>query len=264
MTRASGVWGKALVSALLLSAHGAAPRSARAFSDPLTFADDVALGGGGGRYFTGSAADGYGCDVCHHGAPSPTLQIIGLPLAGYRPGGAYEVQVEWPRSIEHMALALEITDSAGRGAGSLELPPLAELPNPERCEPVEDGLAAGELYPLEDGRTILNVADCGAKRVRFLWTAPIESREALRLSGGLVASDTNADAAGDGTTMFAHVLAPEHANDPLASDIRTSCSIGRGVGYRVRPSRATSTFACGLAAVAIVVARRARRRRSWR
>ena len=262
MTRATRTSCFALASALLLGAQAAAPGSARAFSDPLTFTDDVGLGGGGGRYFTGSPADGYGCDVCHRGAPSPPLEILGLPLAGYRPGGAYEVRIEWPRSLEHIGLALEITDDAGLAAGSLELPPPEELADPERCLPVEDGVAAGDLDPLEGGRTILNVSDCGAQRVRFLWTAPVESRGALRLSGGLVASNTQADAEGDGTTMFAHVLAPEHAIDPLASDIRVGCSVGGGLGHRAWPSGGAPSLLASLLAAGLAL--RTRRRRSSR
>ncbi len=258
MTRATGASCFALGLALVLGAQAAAPGSARAFSDPLTFTDDVGLGGGGGRYFTGSPADGYGCDVCHRGAPSPPLEILGLPLGGYRPGGAYEVRIEWPRSLEHIALALEITDDAGLAAGSLALPPLEELADPERCLPVEDGVAAGDLDPLEGGRTILHVSDCGAQRVRFLWTAPVESRGALRLSGGLVASNTQADAEGDGTTMFAHVLAPEHATDPLASDIRVGCSVGDGVGQRAWRSATAPLLACLLAAGLALCTRRRR------
>jgi hypothetical protein len=205
----------------------AAPAAVRAFSDPLAFSDDVALGGGGGRFFTGSAADGYGCDVCHTGKAGPELYVLGLPIAGYRPGGSYEVRVEWPADLERLALALEITDSFGRAAGTIELPPPEELPNEERCEPVEDGIAAGGLTALGDGRTILNVPDCGAKRVRFLWTAPLSAPGTLRLSGGLVSSDGEADAEGDQTTMFAHVLGPERGERALASDIRTMCSTAR-------------------------------------
>ena len=34
----------------------------RAFSDPTSYAAEV-LTGGGGRWFTGSSADGFGCEV---------------------------------------------------------------------------------------------------------------------------------------------------------------------------------------------------------
>ena len=119
---AAGAW---LVTALACS-------PAHAFSDPLSFADTVQLGGGGGRFFTGSPADGYGCDVCHSGGPSAKLQLVGLPLAGYQPGASYEIRVEWPVTLQNMGLALEITDAGGQAAGALRLPPSSELPNEER------------------------------------------------------------------------------------------------------------------------------------
>ena len=197
---------------------------AHAFSDPVTFADPVQMGGGGGRYFTGSATDGYGCNVCHRGGESAETVLFGLPLAGYRPGAAYEARVEWPASLEHVGLELEITDSAGQRAGELRLPPENELPNEERCEPVEDGFPAGELIELEQ-RTLLSVVDCGAKRVRFLWIAPSEARGTLRFSGGLVASDGEADAAGDGVTLFAHELPEARSGVTPTSEISGGCSV---------------------------------------
>lgn len=199
------------------------PHHAHAFSDPLSFADAVQIGGGGGRYFTGSASDGYGCNVCHAGARAADVVITGLPLAGYRPGTAYEARVEWPAALEHMGLMLEITDRSGVQAGELRLPPQNELPNEERCEPVEDGFSAGTLIEGEQ-RSLLSVADCGAKRVRFLWVAPSEPRGTLRFSGGLVAADGEADAAGDGVTQFAHALPVARSGEALASDIQAGCS----------------------------------------
>lgn len=200
------------------------PRTAHAFSDPLSFADPVELGGGGNRFFTGSVADGFGCDVCHAGGSSPRLTLLGLPLSGYAPATAYEIRVEWPAELEHIGLALEITGPSGAAAGSLRLPPASELPDPERCEPVEDGIAAGVLTELQ-GRTVLSVPDCGARRVRLLWIAPSEARDALRFSGGLVASDGEADVAGDGVTLFAHVLPPTRSSGIPASDISGGCSV---------------------------------------
>lgn len=195
---------------------------ARAFSDPVSFSDPVQMGGGGGRYFTGSARDGYGCNVCHAGGEAAEVVITGLPLAGYQPGTAYEARVEWPATLEHLGLMLEITDRNGVQAGELRLPPQNELPNEERCQPVEDGFGAGEIIQ-SDQRSLLSVADCGAKRVRFLWIAPREARGALRFSGGLVASDGEADSAGDAATQFVHELPMGRGTGALASDIQGGC-----------------------------------------
>lgn len=225
---------------------------ARAFSDPLTFSDPTPMGGGGGRYFTGSAADGFGCNVCHQGGARAAATITGLPLAGYRPGAAYEVRLDWPASLEHLGIELEITDSAGHGAGELRLPPASELPNEERCEPVEDGFGAGELTELEQ-RTVLSVVDCGAKRLRFLWVAPSEARGSLRFSGGLVASDGEADAAGDGVTMFAHTLPVARGGAVPATEISGGCAV-----RAVRASSAGELAGLGLLLMALRLRRRAR------
>jgi hypothetical protein len=222
---------------------------ARAFSDPLSFGDGVELGGGGGRYFTASVADGYGCDVCHRGAARPTVEIIGLPLAGYRPNTAYELRVEWPASLEHLGLALEITDGAGVAAGTLRLPPESELPIEERCEPGTDGVPATTLTEV-GARRIVQVPDCGARRARFLWTTDAGLRGVVRLSGGLVASDGEADFEGDGVTMFAHAVAPARAELASASDLRGTRSASPG--HRRAPLPPTLL----LCAAALLLARR--------
>lgn len=221
------------MAALACAGSLAFASQAHAFSDPLSFSDPVDLGGGGGRWFTGSAIDGYGCDVCHSGKPGPEVTLVGLPLAGYVPGTAYEVRVEWPSELEHIGLALEISDESGEAAGSLRLPPDDELAPAESCEPAEDGIGAGVLTEL-DTRTILSVPDCGARRTRFLWTAPSEARGVLRLAGGLVASDGEADFANDGVTLFAHVLPPARSGQQLASKIEGGCSVGSAAPWTSR------------------------------
>jgi hypothetical protein len=224
---------------------------ARAFSDPASFSDPVHMGGGGRRYFTGSARDGYGCNVCHAGGKAAEVVITGLPLAGYQPGTAYEARVEWPASLEHLGLMLEITDRNGVQAGELRLPPPGELPNEERCEPFEDGFGAGEIIQ-SDQRSLLSVADCGAKRVRFLWIAPREARGALRFSGGLVASDGEADAAGDAATQFAHELPMGRGTGALASDIHGGC------GATPRSAAAPSTLLLMVLALGLLLWRQRR------
>src|SRR5262249_50188347 len=101
---------------------------ARAFSDPYRFNDDVLAGGGGGRWFTGSPADGYGCDVCHAGARLRGIIVQGLPER-YLPGTMYDIQIDWPAS-EHVTAVVEVTDELGNGAGALALPS-APLPATE-------------------------------------------------------------------------------------------------------------------------------------
>lgn len=195
--------------------------SARAFSDPLSFGDEVGLGGGGGRYFTGSVADGYGCNVCHSGASPPAIEVLGLPRRGYAPSTSYEITVVWPASVEHVGLALEITDDRGVAAGQLRLPPAHELPDAERCEPAADGVHAGVLHELP-GRTILQVPDCGAQRVRFLWTAPASVPNVVLFAGGIVAADGDANVDRDGVTMLSRPLT--RTGGRAVTTLQGSCS----------------------------------------
>lgn len=232
-----------------------APSRSLAFSDPVSFADPVDLGGGGGRFFTGSPADGYTCAVCHAGAQPVTLAISGVPLAGYLPQAAYEIVIAWPASIEHVGLAMEISDRSGRGAGSVRLPPSDELPDVERCEPFEDGLAAGRLTALAD-RTVLSVPDCGARRVRLLWTAPASGAGPLWFTGGFVRSDAQVDDRGDGVTVFAQVIAPAAEPDAPRSSIDAGCAAAAPYAA----TRASVALASVAAAFALLLARRARRR----
>lgn len=177
------------------------PRSAFAFSDPANYADAVELGGGGGRWFTGTPADGYGCDVCHRGGEPAPLTVTGLPLAGYRPGATYEITMGWPVGVEHVVLLAEITDEERRAAGTLEIPPFDRMTQAERCSAELGGVPAASLSESGDGRTFVSVVDCGAQVLRFRWTAPTTDVGTVWLGAGLVTSDVNADALGDGVTM---------------------------------------------------------------
>ncbi|HKU44855.1 MAG TPA: hypothetical protein VJR89_42140, partial [Polyangiales bacterium] len=206
-----------------------APRAALAFSDPLTFARKPLAAGGGGRWFTGSPADGFSCNVCHEGGPQPALNITGLPAAGYQPAARYEVVVSWDAGIEKFACALELTDQAGRSAGTLRLPPEDEQQAPELCEPATDGILAASLTEASGGRQIINVPDCGAKRLRFLWTAPASDIGPVWFAGSAVWSDGQADPYHDGVTDFGRVLSA----DGVASVTTAGCSVStqaRGPG----------------------------------
>src|SRR5207244_2345573 len=71
---------RAMLTTLLVVGLASGPvRHARAFSDVEGFGKPVEQGGGGGRWFTGSATDGFTCGVCHRGGHSPDLNIFGLP-----------------------------------------------------------------------------------------------------------------------------------------------------------------------------------------
>ena len=106
----------------LLALSASLPTHALAFSSPETYDLPTLEAGGGGRFFTGTPADGFGCDVCHEGGPPVELQIAGLPVDGYEPGASYEITITWPLSAEHIALLAEITDESRQKAGTLTLP----------------------------------------------------------------------------------------------------------------------------------------------
>src|SRR4051812_24461602 len=83
----------------VLSAWASAVGTARAYSSPDAYTEFPAAGGGGGRWFSGSPADGLGCSVCHSSAPGQRvfpLYVAGLPLSGYTLAGRQEVVLSWP------------------------------------------------------------------------------------------------------------------------------------------------------------------------
>jgi len=224
--------GAALAAVLLVLCGGAS--HARAFSDAEGFGKPVEEGGGGGRWFTGSASDGFTCGVCHRGGKSPIVNIYGLPLRGYVPGTAYEITIDWPDDVPNVAFTAEIADRAGQHAGTLRLPPDDELLDSEVCAPVEAHIGAGEVVEL-DTRTVLTTPDCGSKRSRFLWTAPAKDVGPLWFSGSLVSSNAQGNLDGDGVRDFAHVIGSPSSRDPLASrpagGVATGCSVhAAGVG----------------------------------
>jgi hypothetical protein len=188
--------------------------SAQAFSDPLSYQTDVLGGGGGGRWFTGSTADGYGCEVCHEGGPTADLTITGLPLDGFSPGASYEITIGWP-TAEHVALLAELTDEARMGVGGLELPRPEATPESERCSGELLGAPSSALHVLEDSsmRQLVSVVDCGARQVRLRWTVPATAPEAVWLHVGFITSNEDTTPAGDGVTMARHVLLREGASN---------------------------------------------------
>lgn len=221
----------------------AAPR-AHAFSDPNFFALTTPQAGGAGRYFTGSPADGYTCKVCHEGGSEAPLHITGLPGEAYRLGASYEIVVDWPDDFEKFSLALEFTDLRGQAAGSVRLPPQPELQPPEFCEPASDLVPAASLTLTPTGRSIVQLPDCGAKRVRLLWTAPARDMGQVWFAGSAVASNGEGDTAHDGVTDFGRALASPGA--PALSEVTSSqCSLA-AVGGRPGPRVPAWLAALGL------------------
>jgi hypothetical protein len=65
-------------------------------------------GGGAGRYFTGSPADGYSCEVCHSSPSNYSFPLVqkGLPLDGYVPREPYRIELSSPAATAAYTTAL--------------------------------------------------------------------------------------------------------------------------------------------------------------
>jgi len=193
------------LAALLVGALPATP--AFAFSDPAVYPESVALGGGGGRWFTGSPADGYSCDVCHLGGEPAELAVQGLPLDGFSPGASYEIVLTWPPNLPGIALIAEFTDELRQGAGALALPRPETLKPGELCSAEEGGVQPSAISTFDPGlRQLVSIVDCGAQYLRFQWTAPAAVSTRIWFSAGFVSANEDALPGGDGVTMVRQPL----------------------------------------------------------
>lgn len=201
-----------LTLGLLFATYAAQASAYSSFPDYVRPIED---GGGGGRMFTGTPADGHGCDVCHRGAQPAPLEVLGLPLDGYTPGQTYELRFQWPATTPHVAIMAEFTDLAGAPAGITALVPYAMWQPSEKCAEVDfpaadvcrvggagstccsDLAAAGGACSFPGERSVFWMLDCGAKSARAVWTAPATGD--VWFSSGMVTSDVKNDARGDGS-----------------------------------------------------------------
>ena len=144
---------------------------AAAYSVPEAFAAPAEIGGGGGRWFSGSPAEGFGCSACHTDVPNAAqfpLHVTGLPPR-YQPSQSYDITLDWPEFTARwqqlrpdplhatslgprpsIGLVAEFVAESGQASGSIEIEskdPSAE----ERCERVRANLLprlAAELVQL--------------------------------------------------------------------------------------------------------------------
>lgn len=231
--KCAGLRSVVVTAVLAASSFAFAATPVRAYSDPSGFASNpLDDGGGGGRWFTGSPGDGYTCAVCHSGAQGPPLVVEGLPIEGYIPGAMYEVTVDWPDTLLRAGVSAEITDERGAGAGTIHLPEGSTADVREECAAeFGQGILATQrnevpsVDPQLPSRVVLNVAACGAQRMRFLWVAPSPPMGTLWLSGAIVASDGMADVRGDGVTNFARPIGVG-TSVPVASTVGGCSSAG--------------------------------------
>jgi hypothetical protein len=258
----------ALVVAIVLIPNSSRVRAYSSFAD---YVRPIQAGGGGGRLFTGTPADGYGCDVCHRGAQGAPLEVLGLPEEGYVPGQSYEITLRWPPTTPHVALMAELTDLRGLPAGTTALVSYGAWQEVEKCEngfPAADVCRLGgagdgccrDLDPmrdacsLPDGRSVLWMLDCGSKLARLTWTAPAAATGDVWFSTQMVTSDLQNDAVGDGVTALRRRIRPAGAS-PHVNAAVGDCAVARVEG--AGPGRRT-----GLGFVASSMALLAWRRRS--
>ncbi len=215
---------RAVGSTLVVTALLGVNARASAYSDPARFAAPVLEGGAEGRWFTGSVTDGHTCRVCHSGGRQAPVRIDGLPLNGYVPGATYAVVVDWPDAVIHVGVSVELSDRDGRAAGVVALPASQVLEDADVCFPYAARLRAATLVETEDNRGIVTVADCGARQLRFLWTAPIERATIpILFSGALVAGDGSDSHGNDGVTTFARALQPVGASEHV--ELSGACAV---------------------------------------
>lgn len=245
----------------------ALPQPARAYSSFGDYARSIQEGGGGGKFFTGTPADGYTCDVCHSGAPSASLDVIGLPEAGYIPGQVYEVWFHWPAAAPHVALMAEFADTLGSSAGVISLAPYAHWTEAEKCAqdafPAADLCRAGaapgccrELEPTRDAcsfpgeRSLFWMLECGASAARLHWTAPAQPVD-VWFSASMLTSNTGNDALGDGVTLLRRRLVPQGSSLERTGAVG-SCQLQPGA------PRSSALFALWALAISTLCARRRR------
>jgi hypothetical protein len=213
-----------VVQPLVLLGTWLVATSVHAYRNPDRFKDDVTEGGGGDKYFTGSRAEGYTCEVCHTAGEQPPLQITGVPIGGYESGHIYHITIDWPDDLPSVALNLEMTDVSGAKLGELRAPAATSLSRDDLC--TADGLeATSGVTPVdtESGRRIVTVTECGQHQTSVDWLAPAPAAGQFApqgwFTGSLVVSNRNNKVSGDGVANLSHVLGAAGAPAPLASEL---------------------------------------------
>jgi hypothetical protein len=261
-------------AAAIALAIAAVPCVASAFSEPLSYFDDSALGGGGGRWFTGSPAEGYGCSVCHSGGTAK-LQVTGLHTGGYAPGFVYDVTLAWPEFAARynalnaaplpgaeppsMGLVAELVSDSGLGAGHVEvLDPSVSSPL-DLCQPLPgttERARAAQLYSVRPGeptepkelscdagalgqRCLIAVPACGAEQLHVRWTPPATPVGPIWFAAGFVTTDAiSGTPQGDSVKEYARALLPASSSAVrYESEIDGGCSVRAPRANDVQASR---------------------------
>jgi hypothetical protein len=234
------------------------PGNARAFSAPAIFAKDAVLGGTEGRFFTGSPADGYGCEVCHSGGPSLPIYVTGLPTKGYVTGMTYDVRLWWPeftareRQLQAgnpvdpptMSVNAEFVSETGKGSGLVVIKdPVNYTPN-ERCV-YPEGKVGQSLWVVKpkskplgeillectseeyNDRCLVSLVSCGASELRMKWTAPPSLQGTIWFNAAIVTTDvSDSQPTHDGTYELSVPLpAPLSTSAGYIEKLDGSCAV---------------------------------------
>jgi len=230
---------------------------AHAYTEPRTYLRPAAEGGGGGRFFTGSPAEGYACGVCHISEQRAQLELRGLPESGYVPGVTYDLRLTWPEFAKRaeqlrardegppsMSLVTELVAESGEGSGVLEIPGGRLATKDELCT-LPEGQQGAVLFALRPGvetaesgtrceasklgqRCVAAVLSCGVRELHLKWTAPKTWQGAIWLSAGLVTTEAvSGDPTGDAVNELKRVVLPAASeSERYQSELRGGCAAG--------------------------------------
>lgn len=135
---------------------------AEAFSYVGGFATGAEMGGGGGRYFTGSPRDGFTCGVCHQSERFFDIELQGFPEK-IKPGQTYDLRFTWEGEATRVHFNAEIVNAKGVSAGELVVG--------------ADEKNAPKSVSTEDDREVLAVMGSSKRsksEVAFKWKASAE------------------------------------------------------------------------------------------
>ena len=232
-----------------------------AYRNPERFGADVMEGGGGGKFFTGSRAEGYTCDVCHTTGETPNWSIGGLPVEGYLPGQTYHITIDWPDELQSIALNLELTDVNGARFGELSIPQPTTFAADDLCTIGDQRGAPGlTIVDAPLNRRVVLMSECAQRQTSVDWQAPLIVPGQVSPQGWFTASmlisDRNGKVTGDSVVNVSRVLKAFGATDPEASRLVGGCSVtATGIACDAR---------LGLASVLGLLALRLHRRRMRR
>jgi hypothetical protein len=267
---------EAAVSGLVLVWLGSAA-PARAFTEPRTYFASPTVGGGGGRWFTGSPAEGYACSVCHEPAGSERVELTGLPKSGYTPGESYDVVLAWPefaarareireegKDAPSMGLVAELVAESGEGAGTIVVAPPDEADADELCS-FPEGAMAAQLYRLHPGadpveagtrctsdalgeRCIVAVLSCGAEKLKLRWTAPAADQGPVWFAGGFVATEkVSGDPTHDAVTeLQVPMLSADSGSSTHETTLHSDCAVAPTGARGVTGSAGMAFALCAL------------------